>query len=126
MFHWYCPTVTRDFALIMVISDVFLNLSSKLALKSGLWTHHSCKNVRFKQLIPDPVIRSAFTIDSSTPALTGNLNEHPVLSEYLQGGWPNPPRALEPLLQISSRRPICCQSKLQVVHFDVIRTFVAY
>jgi hypothetical protein len=31
------------------------------------------------------VIRGAFTIDSSTPALTGNLNEHPIFWKILEG-----------------------------------------
>jgi hypothetical protein len=33
----------------------FFNLTSKLALESRLRTHHSCKSVRFKQLIRDPL-----------------------------------------------------------------------
>jgi hypothetical protein len=56
-----------------MLSCVHLNLFSKLALKSRLWTHHSWKNVRFKQLIRNPY--SAFTIDSSRPTLRINLNE---------------------------------------------------
>jgi hypothetical protein len=35
------------------LKGVFLNLASQLALKSRLRTHHSCKSVRFKQLIRD-------------------------------------------------------------------------
>jgi sarcosine oxidase delta subunit len=35
------------------ISCVHLNVSSKLASESRLRTHHSCKSVRFKQLIRD-------------------------------------------------------------------------
>jgi hypothetical protein len=69
-----------------IISGVHLNLSSKLALEKRLSTHHfvslqskntnNAKNeVRFKQLI---IIRGAFTIDSSTPTLRINLNEHPI------------------------------------------------
>jgi hypothetical protein len=40
--------------------------------------HHSCKNVRFEQLIRNPY--SAFTIDSSTLTRTSgmNLNERTI------------------------------------------------
>jgi hypothetical protein len=57
-----------------------LNFSSGWALKSGLWTHHSCKN-EIQTADPWSVIRSAFTIDSSMPTLTGYLNEHPILTK---------------------------------------------
>jgi hypothetical protein len=53
-----------------LISCVHLNLSSKLALESRLRTHHSCKSVRFKQLIC--IVRS----QSST--LRINLNERTI------------------------------------------------
>jgi hypothetical protein len=36
-------------------------------------TNNAKSEVRFKQ-----VIRGAFTIDSSMPTLTGNLNEYPI------------------------------------------------
>jgi hypothetical protein len=36
-----------------LIKGVFLNLASQLALESRLRTHHSCKSVKFKQLIRD-------------------------------------------------------------------------
>jgi hypothetical protein len=40
-------------------------------------TNNAKSEVRFKQLIRG-LIRGAFTIDSSTPALRINLNEHPI------------------------------------------------
>jgi hypothetical protein len=61
------------------ISYVHLNLSSKFALESRLRTHHSCKSVRFKQLIRYP--HSAFTIESSTITLRIHLNERTIPSQ---------------------------------------------
>jgi hypothetical protein len=40
-------------------------------------TNNAKSEVRFKQLIRG-LIRGAFTIDSSTPTLRINLNEHPI------------------------------------------------
>jgi hypothetical protein len=69
------------------VSGVHLNLSSKLALKSRLWTYHShvyrvktqtTQKVRL-DLNSWSVICGTFTIDSSTPILRINLNEHPML-----------------------------------------------
>jgi hypothetical protein len=59
-----------------LISCVHLNLSSKFVLESRLKTHHSCKSVRFKQLIR--YTYSAFTIDSSTRTLRINSNERTI------------------------------------------------
>jgi hypothetical protein len=63
------------------VSGVHLNFSSKYVLKSRLWTHHSCKKRKIQTADLWSVIRSAFTIDTSMPTLTGYLNEHPILTK---------------------------------------------
>jgi hypothetical protein len=74
------------------LSGVHLNFSSKLALKSRLWTHHSSVcgvktqttekvGLQFSSWSVT-VICGAFTINSLTTILTINLNEHPIKEVY--------------------------------------------
>jgi hypothetical protein len=64
------------------LSCVHLNLSSKLALRSRLWTHYTdygsgVQILRF-------YTSGAFTLDSSTPILRINLNERTIEEEICE------------------------------------------
>jgi hypothetical protein len=71
----------------LIILGVHLNLSEEAGVEESIVnaplvslqsknTNNAKSEVRFKQLI-----RDAFTIDSSTPTLRINLNEHPIYSK---------------------------------------------